>query len=33
VASGPGLALAEIDRERIASVRASLPALEHRTLT
>ena len=30
--SGPGVVSAEIDRARIATVRASLPALEHRTL-
>jgi deaminated glutathione amidase len=32
VSTGPGVAIADIDLERIASVRASLPALEHRTL-
>ncbi|MCC6534928.1 MAG: carbon-nitrogen hydrolase family protein [Burkholderiales bacterium] len=29
---GPGVAVADIDPARIAAVRASLPALEHRTL-
>jgi nitrilase len=32
VISGPGVAIAIVDRARIAAVRASLPALEHRTL-
>jgi nitrilase len=32
VPTGPGIALAELDPARIAAVRASLPALEHRTL-
>ncbi|MCC7080992.1 MAG: carbon-nitrogen hydrolase family protein [Burkholderiales bacterium] len=32
VRTGPGLALAELDPARIAAVRHSLPALEHRTL-
>jgi nitrilase len=32
VISGPGIAIAIVDRARIAVVRASLPALEHRTL-
>jgi nitrilase len=32
VPAGPGIALAELDPARIAAVRASLPALEHRTL-
>jgi nitrilase len=32
VETGPGVALAELDPARIATVRASLPALEHRTL-
>ena len=32
VRTGPGIALAELDPARIAAVRASLPALEHRTL-
>jgi predicted amidohydrolase len=32
VLSGPGVAIADIDSARIAAVRASLPALEHRTL-
>ena len=31
-ADGEGLALAEVDDERIASVRASLPSLRHRRL-
>ena len=30
--TGPGVVTAEIDRARIAAVRASLPALAHRTL-
>jgi nitrilase len=30
--TGPGVVTADIDRGRIAAVRASLPALEHRTL-
>jgi nitrilase len=29
---GPGVVVAEIDRARIAELRASLPALEHRTI-
>lgn len=29
---GPGVITAELDRDRIAAVRASLPALEHRAL-
>jgi nitrilase len=33
VPTGPGVAYADIDFARIAAVRASLPALEHRTLT
>jgi nitrilase len=33
VESGPGVAVADIDPARTAAVRASLPALEHRTLT
>ena len=32
VETGPGVALADVDRGRIARVRASLPALEHRAL-
>jgi len=32
VVNGPGIAIAAVDRARIAAVRASLPALEHRTL-
>jgi deaminated glutathione amidase len=32
VATGPGVAIADVDPARIAAVRASLPALEHRTL-
>ena len=32
LATGPGLVVADIDPARIAGVRASLPALEHRTL-
>ncbi len=32
VISGPGVAIGVVDRARIAAVRASLPALEHRTL-
>jgi len=32
IAQGPGVAFAEVDSDRIAAVRASLPALEHRTL-
>jgi nitrilase len=31
-AEGEGLVLAEMDRERIGSVRSQLPALEHRRL-
>ncbi|MOA24309.1 2-oxoglutaramate amidase [compost metagenome] len=29
---GPGLALASLDRQRLASVRSQLPALQHRIL-
>jgi len=32
IAKGPGVVLADIDLARVAAVRASLPALEHRTL-
>jgi nitrilase len=32
VPDGPGVAVAELDPRRLAAVRASLPALEHRTL-
>ena len=32
VPTGPGVVLADLDLQRIAAVRASLPALEHRTL-
>jgi len=32
IPTGPGVALADIDPARIAAVRGSLPALEHRTL-
>ena len=32
IAAGPGVAIADVDHGRIAAVRASLPALEHRTL-
>ena len=32
VQEGPGIALADLDPGRIAAVRASLPALEHRKL-
>ena len=32
VETGPGVAIADVDRGRIAAVRASLPALEHRAL-
>jgi nitrilase len=32
VASGSGVAIGEVDPQRIADVRASLPALEHRVL-
>jgi nitrilase len=32
VITGPGIAIAVVDPARIAAVRASLPALEHRTL-
>jgi nitrilase len=32
LARGPGVVAADIERERLRSVRASLPALEHRTL-
>jgi nitrilase len=32
IPEGPGVAVADIDPARIAAVRASLPALEHRTL-
>jgi nitrilase len=32
VPTGPGLAVADLDPGRLAAVRASLPALEHRTL-
>ena len=32
VTTGPGVAIADVDHARIAAVRASLPALEHRTL-
>ena len=32
LARGPGVVVAEIDRRRLASLRASLPALEHRTI-
>lgn len=32
VPTGPGVACAEVDLGRVAAVRASLPALEHRTL-
>lgn len=32
VEEGPGVVLAEISRDRMAQVRAQLPALEHRTL-
>ncbi|MGH8665099.1 MAG: carbon-nitrogen hydrolase family protein [Burkholderiales bacterium] len=32
VPTGPGIAFAELDPGRIAAVRGSLPALEHRTL-
>jgi len=32
VATGPGIAIANVDHGRIAAVRASLPALDHRTL-
>ena len=32
IETGPGVAVAEVDRSRIAQVRASLPALEHRVL-
>ena len=32
VVTGPGIALAVVDPARIAAVRTSLPALEHRTL-
>jgi deaminated glutathione amidase len=32
IPTGPGIALADIDPARIAAVRGSLPALEHRTL-
>jgi deaminated glutathione amidase len=31
-AEGAGVVIAELDRERIARVRAQLPALEHRVL-
>ena len=30
--TGPGIAIADVDHARIAAVRTSLPALEHRTL-
>ena len=29
-ADGPGVALAEIDRERLQRVRASMPVIDHR---
>ena len=29
---GPGVVVGDIDRERLAQLRKSLPALEHRTL-
>ena len=32
LAKGPGVVTAEVDRDRIAELRASLPALEHRRL-
>jgi len=32
VVTGPGIAVADVDHGRIAAVRASLPALDHRTL-
>ncbi len=32
VVTGPGVAIAAVEHARIAAVRASLPALEHRTL-
>jgi nitrilase len=32
LAEGPGVVVAEIDRERLSAVRTSLPALEHRRL-
>ena len=32
ITTGAGVAIADVDHARIASVRASLPALEHRTL-
>ena len=32
VPTGPGVAIADVEHARIAAVRASLPALEHRTL-
>ena len=33
VAEGPGLAVADLDFERLATVRQQLPALQHRRLT
>ena len=30
VADGPGLALAEIDRERLVRIRAAMPVVDHR---
>lgn len=30
VADGPGIAVAEIDRQRLARIRASMPVMEHR---